>query len=1167
MQCRLFAKRLYDSRVAANTMTHHFFVTVPTNSRFRFILAFLLWANCIVVLQAQISQMPLPYGSLGQMDAEMWFRRDIQQEVEKRIISLRKQFPESPVNDRATLLLADAQFRAGAENPDEYVHAWRTLDSFALTRPNSPLLPFAYELAAKRHLERENYAEAREYFVKSSASASENLVSRGDSAYKPLMADGLYWQGVCFLQESFTNPNFSDSAQAAFERTVSLYPRGLYADDALFLLARYAELRKQYDTALARYDRIIAEYPRGNVRLAAHLRAAQNHLQYRRAARALGELETAAIVFNNTKNTQQPSNQAPINQAPSNQSYEAQSYADNAREQILYIRGEANAAARRFDAALQSFTALLKEFPRSALTMRGRLGKGYALLNLADSSESGIDAALKEYDIVIEADDLTNPEYSRLAGVARLYRTICLKRKGDRETARKELSALAVQSDFLFPAEALLELGEMYYQEGKYDDARKTLERAAREAPDAATQMWVNLLLGETALEAKAYSLAVRSFERAEQLLAQVPLHELSNRDEYLAEAVLKRGIALVGAKEYRDAMTQFTRFLNDNPYLPDAPNNETVLNQRTEAAFWTVEAEYQAELLQNAVRGYQVFLSEYGTSGRAEEALYGLGWAQFRLRQFNESSATFTRLLREFPQSGFALDVLARKGDGLYITKNYRAAAESYRQAARLQPKSEQGEYAAFQLGQSLYRLQEYDQALEAMRDFAKSYSASPLADDALYGAAWISFQQRRFADAAKEFRALLDAYPQGSAAARSYYALGDSYFNLEQYDAAIQAYRAVADVFPLHPLAPEAVNAVQYCYLLQGKEDSASAVTDKYINASPGSTLSQEVKFKKAETLFNAGKFSSAAAEFEDFITKNRQNPRNAEAMYQIGRSYASVNDTTKAFAAFARVEKDYPQSNVAPRAALETALLRKEIALAKRPPAPPQPQRTAPQTNPRETAAQREARLAQAQREAQALNQTTTQAFMLAQAQSFAEADSAFARVERLYAGDDAAVRASFERALMREARGDTTGALRQYREVAERYKGSDYGDRCRYRVAMFFRQNALYDSARAQLEQIASSRTDELAAEAQYRIGEMYQREKKYAEAITAYLKNKNTFAGLEDWYTLALLNLGLCYEAGKDVESAKEIYRLVMAQHGEDDFAKTARERLEKLMKL
>ena len=64
-----------------------------------------------------------------------------------------------------------------------------------------------------------------------------------------------------------------------------------------------------------------------------------------------------------------------------------------------------------------------------------------------------------------------------------------------------------------------------------------------------------------------------------------------------------------------------------------------------------------------------------------------------------------------------------------------------------------------------------------------------------------------------------------------------------------------------------------------------------------------------------------------------------------------------------------------------------------------------------------------------------------------------------------------------------------------------------------------------------------------------------------------MKNKNGFSGLEDWYTLALLNLGLCYEAQKDVETAKEMYRLVIAQHSEDDFGKTAQQRLERLSKM
>jgi TolA-binding protein len=287
---------------------------------------------------------------------------------------------------------------------------------------------------------------------------------------------------------------------------------------------------------------------------------------------------------------------------------------------------------------------------------------------------------------------------------------------------------------------------------------------------------------------------------------------------------------------------------------------------------------------------------------------------------------------------------------------------------------------------------------------------------------------------------------------------------------------------------------------------------VADRYINANPGSTLAQEVKFKKAETLFNAGKFLNAASEYEDFITKNRQNPRTAEALYQLGRSYASVGDTTRAFDAFRRVQQNYTQSNFASSAALETALLK-------------------------------------------------------VSQKKFTEADTLFAALERTYPNDDAAVRAAFERATMREARGDTTAAILQYRTVADRYPGTDYGDRCRFRVAMYFRQNNLFDSARTHLTRLATSRNDELGAEAQYRIGELFQREKRYAEALEAFLKNKTAFTGLEDWYTLALLNAGACYEALRQNDLAKEMYRLVSTRRSGDDFGKTAQQRLEKLEKM
>ncbi len=1090
---------------------------------------------------AQITPAPFEYGSAMLETATSEFQRDLQQETQRYLFVTLRRYPNAPASDHAALLLAESQFRAGRQNPDEYTHAWRTLDSFALKRPQSPLLPFAYELSAKRSIEQRRFVHARTAFQNAASLAEARAALSNDSTEKTelmrLVGDSYFWRAIAFAEEVRY-----DSAQYYFARLSTRFPDHAFADDALFLNARFDELSRNYEQALTAYERITKNYPFANTRLAAHLRSAQNHLQFRRATRAISELEQASSILSDLQSS-----------TPARASrYEAQDFVPDANVQLLYLRGEAYLAAKQYDAALKAFTniinlpsntAPMNTTPMNSASMnspsmvvlRSRLGKGFALLNTSDStSTSRIDTALAEYDAVLTADansgiSSANPEYMRLASMARLYRTIALKRKGERETARKELSALAVQSDFQYSAQALLELGELYYADGKADEARKTLERAAREAPDLATQARVNLLLGENALEARQYALAIRAFERTEQNIRQTSAFQLGNREELLAESVLKRGIALVGAKEYREAMTVLTRFLNDNPNRDEAP----------EAAFWLIEAQFHADLLQNAAQHYQAFLAKYSSHERSEEAMYGLGWSQFRLRQFGESAATFTRLLREFPESRFALDVLVRKGDGLYLSKNYRAAADAYRQAAKMPIKadgtaknanddeeikttsrknapdktsSEQREYAAFQLGQSLYRLQEFEAAIAAMKEFAERYAASPLADDALYGAAWMLFQERKYDQAAREFTKLVEAYPLASAAPRAYYALGDSYFNLMNYDAAIKSYRAVADIFPLSEYAADAVSAMQYAYMMQGKDDSASLSADRYINANPGSSLSQEVKFKKAETLFNAGKFMNAASEYEDFIAKNRQNPRSAEALYQLGRSYAAINDTSKALSAFRRVQENYPEGNFAAPSLLEIALLR--------------------------------------------LSQ-----------QKITEADTLFATLERTYPNDDAAVRAAFERANMRESRGDTTEALRQYRTIAEKYAGTDYGDRCRFRVGMYFRQNNQTDSARAQFLILATSRNDELGAEAQYRRGELFQRDKRYTEAIEAFLKTTTAFAGQEDWHTLALLNAGACYEALRQTDLAKEMYRLVLTRRSEDDFGKTAQQRLEKLEKM
>ena len=116
-------------------------------------------------------------------------------------------------------------------------------------------------------------------------------------------------------------------------------------------------------------------------------------------------------------------------------------------------------------------------------------------------------------------------------------------------------------------------------------------------------------------------------------------------------------------------------------------------------------------------------------------------------------------------------------------------------------------------------------------------------------------------------------------------------------------------------------------------------------------------------------------------------------------------------------------------------------------------------------------------------------------------------------------------------------------------------------------MYYRVLGLNDSARAEFAILAVNEDDKLlAAESQYRIGELWMRDKNTDAAIDAFVKVKEAFPGYEDWYSLSLLNVGECYEEKQNFVTAREVYEILETLRPEDDFGKTAKRRLKRLPK-
>lgn len=953
----------------------------------------------------------------------------------------------------------------------------REMLTFLRQRPNAPGIPYAWFERGLAALEEQDDAIAIQHMDQAASTALQALRDRSDSSYAVLAHAARYWQASAMARQGQYK-----EALDAFTDCARILPSGTYADRSWYAVGQLHERNQQYDSAIAAFAVVRQQYPRGSVALASRIREAQNHLVLRQAERALDVLTGTDDLMR-------------LHAAGDTTLLPPQDHADEAAEEISLLRSEAMTLRGKYRAALDSSLAFLSAYPASTYRWHVHLNAGYNALNLDEHQ-----TALDHYSIVVDSvTDDTNP----LRQLALLYRAVALKRSGRTAEALQAFQGLSVQTGYPYQAQALLEVGQAYYEDGDMERARKALERAERDSRDAVTTVRAQLLLGATLIEQTQWSKAAAVFERAEQIASTGTDAFMPDRNVYLAEARLKRGICLVQASQTRPAISALTDFLGHHP--DDA--------RRDEATFWLAESMYREDLLKNAQELYEEVINRYTWSPRREEALYGLAWTFFRRRNFDRSVQVFGEMLTAFPKSRYAVEAYTRRGDGFYITKQYRAAAEQYGEAARRGPSTEEGQYAAFQSGQASYRGGDLEHAKASMRAFVLKYPNSRLADDALYLIGWVEFQQHDYSSAIGEFRKLLDTYPTGDQAVRALYTIGDAQYNNGELDNALETYRQVIRRYPSHPLAVEAARSMQYALQGMGRVDEALAIADTLINANPQSVAAEEFTFKKAEIFYSGKNYSNAASELEAFMKKYPSAERQDEALYMLGMTYLNMKDVGQARNAFNDLEKKYAASSFVPKSKLELAEYFEQTA--------------------------------------NATSADSIYAIVL----------------ERFASDTPNASRAGFERASLARMRGDSVRALDLYRMTADRYQGTEFGDQARYQVAMVYRKQKQNDSARYHFMVLAARTTNALlAADALYHTGETFVREKRYAEAIPIFTRVREEFAGNEDWYTLSMLLLGESHEQLQQTAEALDAYQVVAGLRPDDDYGKTAQARIKRLQK-
>ncbi len=673
-----------------------------------------------------------------------------------------------------------------------------------------------------------------------------------------------------------------------------------------------------------------------------------------------------------------------------------------------------------------------------------------------------------------------------LARKARYYEAINRKLGGRYDQALEAFQKFGDRyKEGFWVEQVYYEWGLTAFELGRFDLAIDVLQRLVRGDQDLKDPGKVYSLLGEAYFANNEFSRAVQAFEIAEQTADVDP--------DMKRQAQFQRAWVLYENHAYREAARAF------NAVYRDQPSGELA----AEALFWSADSYYHQQRWSDAIRQLERYLDGYPDHKLAGAAVYSLGWAHFNLRQYERAIHYFKRFKSDHEPPPMALfpydvDTRLRLGDSYYALRRYEDAILNYEKAVGADPG---GDYAIFQMANSYFR---NDLSFEAVRNFrrlVRIYPYSRLREQAQYNIGYIFFQTENYDQAVTEFHELINRYPNTEWAARAQYQIGDAYYNAGNYEEAIAAYRRVMDTYPGSNLVVDAVRGIQFAQIAAGMEDTSLEVLEDFLNQHPQTGTAEQLRYRQAENLLQAGDYREAVSSFRNYIRVTTSESMIPEAWYNIAEAYEQLGEKDNAIASYREITEGYPRSDQVDPALLHIGRLELERGRQNR------------AITALEQLVEREGRL---------------------QVEALAALGEANLAAGRINQAEDA-----FDRALQR--RGDHEQSLIGKGLVA-------------------LERGQLMD-AENHFSRVADASMLENGARAQYYLGNVEQMRRNHEAAIEAYARVSTLYEAYDQWVARAMLATAESYRLMGQSGRASQMLRDVIERFPDTEFSRTAARRL------
>ncbi|WP_080239781.1 tetratricopeptide repeat protein [Spirosoma rigui] len=523
-------------------------------------------------------------------------------------------------------------------------------------------------------------------------------------------------------------------------------------------------------------------------------------------------------------------------------------------------------------------------------------------------------------------------------------------------------------------------------------------------------------------------------------------------------------------------------------------------------AQFWKAESYSAGKQYDTAIPLY-ASIAKGGAGEYATKSLYALGYAYYNKKDYTRALPYF----RDFVSRGASADDQAqvqdatlRLADSYFAGKQYDNAMRYYDQA--IAQNAPDKDYASYQKAVILSYVGRDAEAKAQFDQVQRQYPNSRFVDESLFQTANVDFEKGAYQVAIRGFTKLIQDKPNSSLVPAALLKRAIAYGNLQQYDPAVADYKRILSDFGDSEQAKSALLGIQNTLNDAGRPEEFSQVLGQYKKGNPGSTDVERVQFDNAKNIYFSEKYAQAIQSLLAFMQEYPASPGTNEARFYLAESYRQTNDPANALRYYNLIVTDN-RSEFLVRAATRAA----ELELK---------QKNYPQ-------AVRNYRSILNKADSKA-DQVTAQLGLMDTYFVYPKLDSA-------------------------------ATLAREVLTVGNVVPGAQNRAQLMLGKVAFAKND--YKTAQAEFEKTIALAKDVNGAEAQYYLGDIQYRQKKYKESVATLLKFNELFADFEYWKGKAFILVADNNVAQEEFAQAKAVLNSIIENSTNEVIIAEAKQKL------